>query len=202
MEQLILTASAVAAAFNLAEQGKELAKATRDAVKSDSDNAVSAFKALVADHMAGKPDFMLPSIVGAVCASVEAEFSGAQPGTYRTMKNAIVPYVREGFTDLTIGRDAMRKAAKAAEEARIHGAEKARQAQVDAYIAEQEAAERAARDALWDAVEAEEAAEREAAAAAELARVAVLWRKLQETCTSKAAKAAFGELTAALAINL
>lgn len=198
MEKVILTASAVAAAFNLAEQGKALAKATRDAVKGDSDNAVSAFKALIADRMVGKPAFMLPSIVGAVCASVEAEFTGAQPGTYRTTKNAIVAYVREGFIDLSIGRDAMKKAAKAAEEARIHGAEKERQAQVDAYLAEQEAV----RLAALEEEAAQAAAEKEAAAVAELARVAVLWRQLQETCTSKAAKAAFDELTAALAINL
>ena len=198
MENIILTASAVAAAFNLAEQGKALAKATRDAVKGDSDNAVSAFKALIADRMVGKPEFMLPSVVGAVCASVEAEFGGAQPGTYRTMKNAIVAYVREGFTDLSLGRDAMRKAAKAAEDARIHGAEKARQQQVDAYLAEQEAA----RLAEQEAEAAQAAAAKEAAAVAELARVAALWRQLQETCTSKASKAAFDELTAALAINL
>lgn len=198
MEQMILTAAGVAAAFSFAEQGKAMAKAARGAVKVESDNAVAALKALITDRMAGKPDFMLPSIVGAVCASVEAEFIGAQPGTYRTVKNAIVAYVREGFTDLSLGRDAMKKAAKAAEEARIHGAEKERQAQVDAYLAEQEAARLAAQEA--EAAQA--AAEKEAKAAEDAARVAVLWRQLQETCTSKAAAAAFAELTAALAVSL
>ena len=196
--EMLLTAAAVANAFSLAEQGKAVAKATRDAVKGDNDNAVSALKALIADRMTGKPDFMLPSVVGAVCASVEAEFAGAQPGTYRTVKNAIVAYVREGFTDLTLGRDAMKKAAKAAEEARIHGAEKARQQQVDAYLAEQEAA----RLAEQEAEAAQAAAEKEAKAAEDAARVAILWKNLQDACQSKAAQAAFAELTAALAINL
>lgn len=197
-EQITLTAAAVAAAFSLAEQGKALAKATRDAVKADGDNAVSALKALIADHMIGKPDFMLPSVVGAVCASVEAEFIGAQPGAYKVVKNAIVAYVREGFTDLSLGRDAMRKAAKAAEEARINGAEKERQRLVDAYNAEQEAL----RLAKLEEEAAKAAAEKEAKAAEDAARVAVLWRQLQETCTSKAAQAAFAELTAALSVSL
>lgn len=197
-EQITLTAAAVAAAFSIAEQGKALAKATRDAVKADGDNAVSAFKALIAEYQGDKPAFMLPDTVARVCASVEGEFVGAQPGAYKVAKNAIVAYVREGFTDLSLGRDAMRKAAKAAEEARIHGAEKARQAQVDAYLQEQEAA----RLAALEAEAAQAAAEKEAAAAADAARVAVLWRQLQETCISKAAQAAFAELTAALAVKL
>lgn len=198
MEQMILTAAGVAAAFSFAEQGKAMAKAARDAVKVESDNAVKALKALITDRMSGKPDFMLPSIVGTVCASVEAEFIGAQPGTYRTVKNAIVAYVREGFTDLTLGRDAMKKAAVAAEQQRINGAEKARQEQVDAYMKEQEAIRLAA---LAEEAAAA-AAEKEAAAAADLANVAELWRKLQKACTSNAAQTAFAELTAALSVSL
>lgn len=196
--EMILTAAAVANAFSLAEQGKAVVKATRDAVKGDNDNAVSALKALIADRMTGKPDFMLPSVVGVVCASVEAEFAGAQPGAYRTTKNAIVAYVREGFSDLSLGRDAMKKAAKAAEEARLHGAEKARQEQVNAYLQEQEAL----RLAKLEEEAAAAAAEKEAKAAEDAARVAILWKNLQDACQSKAAAAAFAELTAALAINL
>lgn len=196
--KMILTAAAVANAFSLVEQGKAIAKATRDAVKGDNDNAVSALKALIADRMTGKPDFMLPSIVATVCANVEAEFIGAQPGAYKVVKNAIVAYVREGFTDLSLGRDAMKKAAKAAEEARLHGAEKARQQQVDAYLAEQEAARLAAQEA--EAAQA--AAEKEAKAAEDAARVATLWAALRDACQSKAAKAAFDELTAALSVSL
>lgn len=197
-EQITLTATAVAAAFSLAEQGKALAKAARDAVKVDADNAVSALKALIADCQGDKPAFMLPDTVARVCANVEAEFTGAQPGAYKVVKNAIVAYVREGFTDLSLGRDAMRKAAKIAEEARIHGVEKERQRQVDAYLAEQEAA----RLAEQEAEAAQAAAEKEARAVEAAARLAVLWRQLQETCTSEAAKAAFTELTTALSINL
>lgn len=196
--EMILTAAAVANAFSLAEQGKAIVKATRDAVKGDNDNAVSALKALIADRMTGKPDFMLPSVVATVCASVEAEFAGAQPGTYRTVKNAIVAYVREGFTDLSLGRDAMKKAAKAAEEARLHGAEKARQEQVNAYLHEQEAL----RLAKLEEEAAAAAVEKEAKVAEDAARIAVLWRKLQEACQSKAAQAAFSELTAALSVSL
>lgn len=196
--KMILTAAAVANAFSLVEQGKAIAKATRDAVKGDNDNAVSALKALIADRMTGKPDFMLPSIVATVCANVEAEFIGAQPGAYKVVKNAIVAYVREGFTDLSLGRDAMKKAAKAAEEARLHGAEKARQEQVNAYLQEQEAL----RLAKLEEEAAAAAVEKEAKAAEDAARVAVLWRKLQEACTSKAAKAAFDELADALSVSL
>ncbi len=122
----------------------------------------------------------------------------AQPGAYRVAKNAIVAYVREGFVDLSLGRDAMKKASKAAEEARLYGAEKARQQQVNAYLAEQEVL----RLAKLEEESAAAAAEKETAAAAELAHVATLWRQLQEVCTSKAAKAAFDELVATLAINL
>lgn len=194
MDQMILTAAGVAAAFSFVEQGKAMAKATRDAVKVESDNAVKALKALITDRMSGKPDFMLPSIVGTVCASVEAEFTGAQPGTYRTVKNAIVAYVREGFTDLSLGRDAMKKAAVAAEQQRINGAEKARQAQVDAYMQEQEAM----RIAKQEEEAAAAAAEKEAAAAAELARISALWRNLQVECKSEAAQAAFNALVIAV----
>lgn len=197
-EQITITAAAVAAAFNAAEQGKALVTATRNAVKADGDNAVSALKALIADYQGDKPAFMLPDTVARVCANVEAEFIGAQPNAYKVVKNAITAYVREGFVDLSLGRDAMRKAAKAAEEDRLHGAEKARQEQVNAYLAEQEAARLAAQEAEAAAA----AAEKEAAAAEDAARVAILWKNLQDACQSKAAQAAFAELTAALVVSL
>lgn len=201
MEQIILTAAAVVDAFITVEADAAIAKEFNKNKKESADNAVSSFKKFIIQEQGEKPAFMLQDTLAAVIASIEAGFVEkglAQPGAYRTTKNAIAAYVREGFTDLSLGRDAMKKAAKAAEEARIHGAEKARQQQVDAYLAEQEAL----RLARLEEEAAVAAAEKEAAAAAELARVAVLWRQLQETCTSKAAKAAFGELTAALAINL
>lgn len=201
MENIIMTADVVVDAFVAVETDAAIAKEFNKNKKESADNAVASFKKFIIQEQGEKPDFMLPNTLASVIASIEAGFTEkgiAQPGAYRTTKNAIVAYVREGFTDLSLGRDAMKKAAKAAEEARIHGAEKERQAQVDAYLAEQEAARLAAQEA--EAAQA--AAEKEAKAAEDAARVAVLWRQLQETCTSKAAKAAFDELTAALAISL
>ena len=201
MENIILTAATVVEAFIVVEADAAIAKEFNKNKKESADNAVASFKKFIAQEQGNKPAFMLPDTLATVIASIEAGFIEkglAQPGAYRTTKNAIVAYVREGFTDLSLGRDAMKKAAKAAEDARIHGAEKARQQQVEAYLAEQEAA----RLAALEEEAALAAAEKEAAAAAELARVAALWRQLQETCTSKASKAAFDELTAALAINL
>lgn len=201
MEQIILTADAVVDAFIIVEADSAIAKEFNKNKKESADNAVASFKKFIVQEQGNKPAFMLPDTLATVIASIEAGFIEkglAQPGAYRTTKNAIMAYVREGFTDLSLGRDAMRKVAKSAEDARIHGAEKVRQQQVDAYLAEQEAA----RLATMEEEAAKAAAEKEAAAAAELARVAVLWRQLQETCTSKAAKAAFDELTAALAVSL
>lgn len=201
MEKVILTAAAVVDAFICVEADAAIAKEFNKNKKESADNAVASFKKFIIQEQGEKPNFMLPNTLASVIASIEAGFTEkgiTQPGAYRTTKNAVTAYVREGFTDLSLGRDAMKKAAKAAEEARLHGAEKARQEQVDAYLAEQEAA----RLAALETEAAQVAAEKEAAAVAELARVSVLWRQLQETCTSKAAKAAFDELTAALAINL
>lgn len=201
MEQIILTAAAVVDAFINVEADAAIAKEFNKNKKESADNAVATFKALVMQEQGEKPDFMLPNTLASVVASIEAGFTEkgiAQPGAYRTTKNAIVAYVREGFTDLSLGRDAMKKAAKAAEEARLHGAEKARQQQVDAYLAEQEAARLAAQEA--EAAQA--AAEKEAKAAEDAARVATLWAALRDACQSKAAKAAFDELTAALSVSL
>ena len=201
MEQIILTASAVVDAFIVVEADAAIAKEFNKNKKDSADNAVASFKKFIIQEQGEKPDFMLATTVANVVASIEAGFAEkgiAQPGAYRTTKNAIVAYVREGFTDLSLGRDAMKKAAKAAEEARLHGAEKARQEQVNAYLQEQEAL----RLAKLEEEAAAAAVEKEAKAAEDAARVAVLWRQLQETCTSKAAKAAFDELAAALAISL
>jgi len=201
MEQIILTAAVVVDAFVAVEADATIAKEFNKVKKQSADNAVECFKALLLQEQGDKPAFMLATTVASVVASIEAGFAEkgiAQPGAYRTMKNAIVAYVREGFTDLSLGRDAMKKAAKAAEEARLHGAEKARQEQVNAYLQEQEAL----RLAKLEEEAAAAAAEKEAAAAEKAARVAVLWRNLQEACQSKAAQAAFAELTAALSVSL
>lgn len=201
MEKVILTAAAVVDAFAAAEADAAIAKEFNKTKKESADNAVASFKKFIIQEQGEKPGFMLPNTLASVIASIEAGFTEkgiAQPGAYRTTKNAIVAYVREGFTDLSLGRDAMKKAAKAAEEARLHGAEKERQRLVDAYNAEQEAL----RLAKLEEEAAAAAAEKEAKAAEEAARVAVLWRNLQEACQSKAAAAAFAELTAALSVSL
>ncbi len=201
MENIILTANIIVDAFVNVEANAAIAKECNKNKKESADNAVASFKKFIIQEQGEKPDFMLPNTLASVIASIEAGFMEkgiAQPGAYRTAKNAIVAYVREGFVDLSLGRDAMKKASKAAEEARLHGAEKARQQQVNAYLAEQEVL----RLAKLEEEAAAAAAEKEAAAAAELAHVATLWRQLQEVCTSKAAKAAFDELAATLAINL
>ncbi len=201
MDQMILTAGAVVDAFISAEADAAVSKEFNKTKKETADNAVSAFKKFITQEQGEKPAFMLPDTLAKVVARIETGFLEkgiAQPGAYRTVKNAITAYVREGFTDLSIGRDAMKKAAKAAEEARLFGAEKARQQQVNAYLAEQEVL----RLAKLEEEAAAAAAEKEAAAAAELAHVATLWRQLQKVCTSNAAKAAFDELVATLAINL
>lgn len=201
MEKVILTASAVVDAFICVEADAAIAKEFNKNKKESADNAVASFKKFIIQEQGEKPDFMLPNTLASVIASIEAGFTEkgiAQPGAYRTTKNAIVAYVREGFTDLSLGRDAMKKAAKAAEEARLHGAEKARQEQVNAYLQEQEEA----RIAKLEEEARIAAVEKEATAAANTARVAVLWRKLQEACTSKAAKAAFDELADALSVSL
>ncbi len=201
MENVILTAAAVVDAFIAAEADAAIRKEFGKVAKESASNAVATFKALIQQEQGDKPAFMLPTTWANVVAGIEAGFveaGMAVPGAFRTAKSLMGKYIKEGFTDLSIGRDAMKKAADAAEQKRIHGAEKERQAQVDAYLAEQEEARLAAQEA--EAAQA--AAEKEAAAVAELARVAALWRQLQETCTSKASKAAFDELTAALAINL
>ena len=201
MEQIILTAAVVVDAFVAVEADAAIAKEFNKNKKESADNAVASFKKFIAQEQGNKPAFMLPDTVATVIASIEAGFVEkglAQPGAYRTTKNAIVAYVREGFTDLSLGRDAMKKAAKAAEEARLHGAEKARQEQVNAYLAEQEAA----RLAEQEAEAAQAAAEKEAKAIEAAARVAILWKKLQDACQSKAAQAAFAELTTALSISL
>lgn len=201
MENTILTADAVVDAFITVEADAAIAKEFNKNKKESADNAVASFKKFILQEQGEKPGFMLPNTLASVIASIEAGFMEkgiAQPGAYRTTKNAIVAYVREGFTDLTLGRDAMKKAAKAAEEARLHGAEKARQEQVNAYLQEQEAA----RLAALEAEAAAAAAEKEAKAAEDAARVAVLWKNLQDACQSKAAQAAFAELTAALSVNL
>lgn len=201
MENTILTADAVVDAFITVEADAAIAKEFNKNKKESADNAVASFKKFILQEQGEKPGFMLPNTLASVIASIEAGFMEkgiAQPGAYRTTKNAIVAYVREGFTDLTLGRDAMKKAAKAAEEARLHGAEKARQEQVNAYLQEQEAA----RLAALEAEAAAAAAEKEAKAAEDAARVAVLWKNLQDACQSKAAQAAFAELTAALSVSL
>ena len=201
MEQIILTAAAVVDAFITAEADAAIRKEFGKVAKESATNAVGTLKALIQQEQAGKPDFMLPTTWATVISNIEAGFAEqgvSIPGAFRTAKSLMGKYVREGFTDLTLGRDAMKKAADAAEQQRINGAEKARQEQVDAYMREQEAI----RLAALEEEAAAAAAEKEAAATAELARVAVLWRQLQDSCTSKAAQAAFAELTAALAINL
>lgn len=201
MEQIILTADVVVDAFVAVEADAAIAKEFNKNKKESAENAVASFKKFIIQEQGEKPDFMLPNTLASVIASIEAGFAEkgiAQPGAYRTTKNAIVAYVREGFSDLSLGRDAMKKAAKAAEEARLHGAEKARQEQVNAYLQEQEEA----RIAKLEEEARIAAVEKEAKAAEDAARVAVLWRKLQETCTSKAAKAAFDELADALSVSL
>lgn len=201
MEQIILTAAGIVDAFVIVESDSAIAKEFNKSKKESADNAVAAFKKFIIQEQGDKPAFMLPDTLATVVASIEAGFVEkglAQPGAYRTTKNAIVAYVREGFSDLSLGRDAMKKAAKAAEEARLHGAEKARQEQVNAYLQEQEAL----RLAKLEEEARIAAVEKEAKAAEDAARVAVLWRKLQEACTSKAAKAAFDELANALSVSL
>ena len=201
MENIILTAATVVEAFIVVEADAAIAKEFNKNKKESADNAVASFKKFIAQEQGNKPAFMLPNTLATVIASIEAGFVEkglTQPGAYRTTKNAIVAYVREGFTDLSLGRDAMRKAAKIAEEARIHGVEKERQRQVDAYLAEQEAA----RLAEQEAEAAQAAAEKEAKAIEAAARVAILWKNLQDACQSKAAQAAFAELTTALSISL
>lgn len=201
MEKVILTADVVVDAFVAVEADAAIAKEFNKNKKESADNAVASFKKFIIQEQGDKPAFMLPDTLATVVASIEAGFTEkglAQPGAYRTTKNAIVAYVREGFTDLSLGRDAMKKAAKAAEEARLHGAEKARQEQVNAYLQEQEAL----RLAKLEEEARIAAVEKEAKAAEDAARVAVLWRKLQEACTSKAAKAAFDELADALSVSL
>ena len=201
MEQIILTAAAVVEAFIGAEADAAIRKEFGKAAKESATNAVATFKALVMQEQAGKPDFMLPTTWATVISNIEAGFAEngmAIPGAFRTAKSLMGKYIREGFTDLTIGRDAMKKAADAAEQQRINGAEKARQELVDAYNAEQEAM----RIAKLEEEAATAAAEKEAAATAELARVAVLWRNLQDACQSKAAQAAFAELATALSVSL
>ena len=177
MENAIITSSAVVDAFNSSAIDAAIAQEVNKNKKASSDNAVALFKNYIKQEHGNKPDFMLVDTVNTVIASLEASFKEAgvnQPSTYRTMKNAISRYVREGFTDLSLGRDAMKKAADAAEEARIHGAEKERQRQVAAYLAEQEAVRIAEQEA-----EAAKAAESAAAtAAAEADRLAVLWHDL------------------------
>ena len=198
MEQIILTAAAVVDAFISAEADAAIRKELGKAAKESATNAVGTLKALIQQEQAGKPDFMLPTTWATVISNIEAGFAEqgvAIPGAFRTAKSLMGKYVREGFTDLTLGRDAMKKAADAAEQKRINGAEQERQQQVDAYLAEQEAA----RLAALEEEAAAAAAEKEAAAAAELARISALWRNLQVECKSEAAMAAFNALAVAIA---
>ena len=198
MEKVILTAANVVDAFIGAEADAAIRKEVGKVAKESATNAVATFKALIMQEQAGKPDFMLPTTWATVISSIETGFAErgmAIPGAFRTAKSLMGKYIREGFTDLSIGRDAMKKAADAAEQKRINGAEQERQQQVDAYLAEQESA----RLAAMEEEAATAAAEKEAAAAAELARVAILWKNLQVECKSEAAMAAFNALAVAIA---
>lgn len=198
MEQIILTAAAVVDAFIGAEADAAIRKEFGKVAKESATNAVGTLKALIQQEQAGKPDFMLPTTWATVISNIEAGFveqGVAIPGAFRTAKSLMGKYVREGFTDLTLGRDAMKKAADAAEQKRINGAEQDRQRLVDAYHAEQEAMRLAKLEE--EAVAA--AAEKEAAATEELARVAILWKNLQMECKSEAAMVAFNALAVAIA---
>lgn len=194
---MILTAAAVVDAFIGAEADAAIRKEFGKVAKDSATNAVGTLKALIQQEQAGKPDFMLPTTWATVISSIEAGFTEqgvAIPGAFRTAKSQMGKYIREGFTDLSLGREAMKKAADAAEQQRINGAEKARQEQVDAYMKEQEAI----RLAKLEEEAAAAAAEKEAAAAEELARISVLWRNLQVECKSEAAQAAFNALVIAV----
>lgn len=198
MEKVILTAANVVDAFIAAEADAAIRKEFGKVAKESATNAVATFKALVTQEQCDKPDFMLPTTWANVVASIEAGFAEAGmaiPGAFRTAKSLMGKYIREGFTDLSIGRDAMKKAADAAEQKRLNGAEQERQKQVDAYLAEQEEA----RIAEQEAEAAKLAEEKKAAAEADAARIAVLWRNLQVECKSEAAQAAFNALVIALA---
>lgn len=198
MDNVILTAANVVDAFIAAEADAAIRKEFGKVAKESATNAVATFKALIQQEQGDKPDFMLPTTWSNVVASVEAGFAEAGmaiPGAFRTAKSLMGKYIREGFTDLSIGRDAMKKAADAAEQKRINGAEQERQKQVDAYLAEQEEA----RIAEQEAESAKLAEEKKAAAEADAARIAVLWRNLQLECKSEAAQAAFNALAIALA---